>query len=235
MMIRIYILLCCYYLVGIIAIAIINRRKKDGEGGVRWTKLIAYIIITGSLTTLLFFTHTLALAVAMIITGIGLAEVALLRTLRRVQRLFIISGYFALAICFCMFVWRAPYDQFVCFTYIIVLSFDGFSQISGQLIGGRVIAPKISPGKTYAGLAGGILMGVVTAALIGASWLPSLPVIAVIICLFAFAGDMIASAIKRLAGVKDYSSLIPGHGGMLDRFDSFIFTGAMLECYFRLS
>lgn len=232
-MIRICALLCAYYVVGIAAIAVINAHKKDAAVRERWIKLGMYLIITGTLILLLSFAPLLAIGVAAGIILTGFYELYRLRCLAGLQRLWIVGLYSVIAALFLSFIMRSRFGPVPCIAYMIVLSFDGFSQIFGQLLGGRKIAPRISPAKTGSGFAGGLLIGIATGAFLYASVSAISLLIALAICLFAFTGDLFASAIKRRAGVKDYSSLIPGHGGVLDRFDSFLFAGAMLEFYFR--
>ena len=98
---------------------------------------------------------------------------------------------------------------------------------AGRLIGGPKMAPSISPNKTWAGLAGGML-GSVAAFLIFAQITPgyedvvSLIVIGAIIALVGQIGDLMESFLKRQAGSKDSGNLIPGHGGLLDRIDGLL-------------
>ena len=99
--------------------------------------------------------------------------------------------------------------------------------VTGRLLGGPKLAPRISPNKTWAGLLG----GVVCAASWGAAWgalagagMAGAIVISAITAVVAQAGDLGVSAVKRRFGVKDASRLIPGHGGMLDRVDGFLLT-----------
>lgn len=107
----------------------------------------------------------------------------------------------------------------------------------GMLFGKRKLAPVLSPKKSIEGAIG----GVVGAALLGAIYgfavsgqvaIANAPVIFAIICavgaVISQFGDLIASGIKRQHGIKDYGKLIPGHGGVLDRFDSVIFTAPMI-------
>jgi phosphatidate cytidylyltransferase len=234
-MTRIYILLAVWYLIGALSIALINYRRHDGDARQRWIKLMMYIALTLSLTTALLFAPLLAMGASVVIVLAGFYELQKLEGLRGIRRPLVILAYCIVAILFSLFIWRSRHDQLPCLVYLTVLSFDGFSQVCGQLIGGVRIAPKISPGKTYSGLIGGTLMGVVTAGMVSAPWITDVWLLALIVCFLAFSGDMLASAVKRIAGVKDYSSIIPGHGGMLDRFDSFLFAGAVIECYFRLT
>jgi phosphatidate cytidylyltransferase len=97
----------------------------------------------------------------------------------------------------------------------------------GRAIGKRRIAPVISPGKTWAGFLGGVLITCVLAAML-ARWLtPWHPLVAMIagflIAVTGFLGDLNISGIKRAAGVKDSGNLLPGQGGILDRIDSLTF------------
>lgn len=103
---------------------------------------------------------------------------------------------------------------------------DVFQYVWGKLLGRRKIVPKVSPNKTWEGFVGGAL----TAAAVGAAlafvtpfsvWQAAL--FALAIALMGFAGDVTLSAVKRDAGVKDFSEALPGHGGVLDRFDSTCF------------
>jgi len=119
---------------------------------------------------------------------------------------------------------------------------DTCAYVVGMLFGKRHFAPILSPKKTVAGAIGGAigagLLGVIYASFFGAQMEEiANPQIA---CFFACAaagaisqiGDLAASAIKRDHDVKDYGNLIPGHGGILDRFDSMLFTAPAI--YFVL-
>jgi phosphatidate cytidylyltransferase len=113
---------------------------------------------------------------------------------------------------------------------------DNSAYYTGKLLGKNSpkFAPLISPNKTWAGFAGGAAATLLAAALFGYTlphislWQRLLLGVAVIVLIPA--GDLMESAMKRDAGVKDSSNLIPGHGGMMDRFDSWIFTAPMY-CY----
>ena len=101
-------------------------------------------------------------------------------------------------------------------------------QFGGRVFGGRRLAPRISPNKTPEGLAGGLLAGVVCGLLF--AWLagmtlaqiPVVALVAVATVLFSVIGDLFESLLKRHVGAKDSGSLIPGHGGVLDRLDGVI-------------
>ena len=114
---------------------------------------------------------------------------------------------------------------------LTVWATDGFAMLVGKPVGGPRLAASVSPQKTWAGLFGGIGGSLlVTWAFLCA--LPGLPDIlwfyAVIFPLLAQAGDLLESRLKRAFRVKDSGRIIPGHGGVLDRMDSFILTAPFL-------
>jgi len=108
----------------------------------------------------------------------------------------------------------------------VVQSSDVLQYVWGKLAGRRPVAPQVSPSKTWEGLVGGVACAT---ALGGALyWLtPFTPweaaAMALVVNLMGFFGGLVMSAIKRDRGVKDWGSLIEGHGGMLDRLDSVAF------------
>ena len=108
-----------------------------------------------------------------------------------------------------------------------VASCDIAAYFVGRRIGGAKLAPAISPNKTRSGAIGGTVGAVAAFLLISTtSWLSPAEAVAGGICLavLAQAGDLVESALKRRVGVKDSGSLIPGHGGFLDRFDGYLLT-----------
>mgnify|MGYP000940818611 CR=1 FL=1 len=117
----------------------------------------------------------------------------------------------------------------VLFAIGVVVFSDSTAYITGRLVGGPKLAPRISPGKTRSGaiggLAGALVAGIVVAALSGpadADVLLHSAVWAVVLGIVAQAGDLAESAMKRALGVKDSGRLLPGHGGLLDRFDALL-------------
>lgn len=104
--------------------------------------------------------------------------------------------------------------------------------ISGKCFGKKTIAARISPNKTWQGLAGGtlvcMLVSVALGLFLGLAGVGKLLTLALLLSLGGFAGDMLFSAAKRYLGIKDFSQLIPGHGGILDRVDSLVLTAPLL-------
>ena len=112
------------------------------------------------------------------------------------------------------------------FLILVVQSSDVLQYVWGKLFGKHKIAPKLSPSKTAEGFVGGVVSASVLGGLL--YWLtPFNPVQAVLmsllICLMGFLGGLVMSAMKRSMGVKDWGTMISGHGGMLDRMDSLCF------------
>ncbi|MDG6094377.1 phosphatidate cytidylyltransferase [Acetobacter sp. AN02] len=114
----------------------------------------------------------------------------------------------------------------VVFPVAVVVCSDSLAYVTGRLIGGAKLAPRISPGKTWSGSAGG-LAGAVMAGLVVSALAPSshasvaaTVVWSVVLGIAGQAGDLAESAVKRACGVKDSGTLLPGHGGLLDRFDA---------------
>ena len=122
------------------------------------------------------------------------------------------------------------YDiNYIIYLLLITTITDTFALFTGKLIGEHKLCPKISPNKTIEGLIGGIVMGTfVATAFYNTVISSSVSLVLVImitlcLCLIGQLGDLVFSSIKRYYDVKDFSELIPGHGGILDRFDSLVF------------
>ncbi|MEX2080900.1 MAG: CDP-archaeol synthase, partial [Dehalococcoidia bacterium] len=115
---------------------------------------------------------------------------------------------------------------------------DTGAYATGKLIGRHKLAPRISPGKTWEGVAGGFIAG--SAAVVALAFaldidpsLARLLPLAFILPPLAMAGDLFESWMKRRMGVKDASGLLPGHGGFLDRLDSLLFVAPLVYVFVR--
>jgi len=114
---------------------------------------------------------------------------------------------------------------------------DSAQYYTGRAFGRRPLAPAISPKKTIEGAIGGVVFGILFMTVAGRYVLPSLGISALaalgaVIVMLGILGDLFESRLKRVAGIKDSSSLIPGHGGILDRIDALLF--AIPAFYFML-
>jgi phosphatidate cytidylyltransferase len=123
-------------------------------------------------------------------------------------------------------------NRLLLMTFLIVWAVDTAAYFGGKAMGKKKLAPAISPNKTWAGFYFGFLgalVAVIVSKLIflDIDW-AKLIVIAILACLFGQIGDLFESALKRYFGVKDSSAILPGHGGILDRFDSLLFAAPVV-------
>ncbi|MGD9904546.1 MAG: phosphatidate cytidylyltransferase [Vicinamibacterales bacterium] len=121
-----------------------------------------------------------------------------------------------------------------------VAASDTCQYYSGRAFGRRALAPTISPKKTVEGAIGGLVLAPLALLLIARWWLPGLSPLAVWaaglgIVVAGIAGDLFESALKRAAGAKDSGTLIPGHGGVLDRIDALLFAAPLFYLLVRLA
>ncbi|PKK82648.1 MAG: hypothetical protein CVT49_12610 [candidate division Zixibacteria bacterium HGW-Zixibacteria-1] len=113
---------------------------------------------------------------------------------------------------------------------------DTLAMFIGKAFGKRKLAPTVSPNKTIAGFIGGMTGGIIVAFILG-FWrlsnieLPLLLMAGILISLVGQLGDLVESCWKRAIGIKDSSAIIPGHGGVLDRFDSLLFAAPVLYLF----
>ena len=116
-----------------------------------------------------------------------------------------------------------PGFQRVAFVLLVVIAADAGAYFAGKTIGGPKFIPALSPNKTWAGFAGGLVIGALLGGVL-AEWLSDDffegVVVGAVLVVAAVAGDFLESGFKRRFGVKDTGTIFPGHGGVLDRFDS---------------
>lgn len=116
-------------------------------------------------------------------------------------------------------------------------SSDTFAYFTGSLLGRHKLCPSISPNKTVEGFLGGLIGTTAVVAALGmllSLSLPHMAALGVCIALIATLGDLVESVIKRYTGIKDSGSIIPGHGGVLDRFDSVMFTAPFVYYFVQI-
>ncbi len=113
------------------------------------------------------------------------------------------------------------------FLFATVWATDIFAYLAGRTIGGPLLWPQVSPNKTWAGaiggLGGGVAAGTLAAYAMGGAKPVVAGILAAVLSIVAQGGDLFESAVKRRFGAKDTGSLIPGHGGVMDRLDGFLF------------
>lgn len=122
--------------------------------------------------------------------------------------------------------------------FIIAFGTDTFAYIAGNLFGKRKLAPEISPNKTIEGSIGGVIgssiLSVIFTSYFKLASLGHIILLSIVCSILAQMGDLIASKIKRRTGIKDYGFIMPGHGGVLDRFDSIILTAPVIYYYISI-
>ncbi len=129
-------------------------------------------------------------------------------------------------------------------TFVIAPCADTFAFFTGRLIGGPKLCPRLSPKKTWSGAVGGVIGGIVGSILVWVIFRPEITFFTHPIVLFVFVGligsiltiigDLFESFIKRRCGIKDMGKIMPGHGGMLDRFDGSFFASVLTFIVFLL-
>lgn len=204
-----------------------NRKVDRSIARQRWLKYVVYILITSFVVLCIWFRFFLPVAVVIILVG----YFELFRTIPLTKKSWLALVVYSIIVAgFVLYALKLG-REFQFFIYLQILAFDAFSQVTGQLFGKKAIAPKISPTKTIEGFLGGMFFCVL-ASLLTSAWMNISFFAAIWFGLFTaltgFAGDMLASFYKRIAGIKDYSRLLPGQGGFLDRFDSFMMAAS---CY----
>jgi phosphatidate cytidylyltransferase len=139
-----------------------------------------------------------------------------------------VAGFFYALVPALALLWIRERDahglELLIWTFIVTWSTDIGAYFAGRSFGRRKLAPTLSPNKTVEGLAGGVL----AAALLGGAWTIAMDLgkplllLAPVFAIFAQAGDLFESGMKRKAGVKDSGAILPGHGGALDRLDGLV-------------
>lgn len=218
------------FLSGLVLVILILKRKPSLKREL-WTKYFYYLVIVSVCSLVLISEWRFWWCVLLLLVGL----VELIITYKRTTPAnFFAYGFLLYVLCAlgCL-ITAKELGTYLFIMYALVVLFDGFSQLSGLLFGRHKLAPRLSPAKTLEGFAGGFLAVFIPLAIRSTSGLVETLFIAMLFSSAALAGDLLASKWKRKAGVKDFSHLIPAHGGILDRFDSFIgVTGLLGLVYF---
>ena len=119
---------------------------------------------------------------------------------------------------------------------------DTMAYFIGKAFGKHLLAPRISPRKTWEGAIAGVIAAAAVSLIFTISWSLQLPInywqailLGVLISVFGQFGDLLESSIKRYFGVKESGNLMPGHGGLLDRMDSMVFAGVVVYLYYIIA
>lgn len=230
MIYTIYYIIIVYFLIGAVGFYLINRKKSRHVRQNSWIKYGTYFLIINVLFLSIVINSIVFRFCSILIIAISAFELfKLFKESGYAKKKFFVSAAIVFLLFSVGFFWFSALDKnVILFTFLILSIFDSFSQISGQLFGRKKLLPKVSPNKTLGGLIGGTVIAIVSAFLLKSLYPIAnykLIITTFGIILFAFIGDIGASYFKRVYKVKDFSNLIPGHGGFLDRFDSLIAVG----------
>lgn len=144
-------------------------------------------------------------------------------------------GIFYVAVPFTMmFFIRTHHAHILIYMFLLIWSNDTFAFLTGKMMGKTKLFERISPNKTWEGTIGGVVMTIAVSILIAfftqtayGFWIPA----AVLIALSAIFGDLLESLFKRSLNIKDSGNIMPGHGGILDRFDAALFAAPIFLCW----
>lgn len=209
------------FAVGAIGLALVSRRDTRDRLRQRWLKFAVYFAVVYGMV----FAYGSGRAVAIAVVG-AVALGGFIELRRAACRLThgpsVLLIYPLCGGAWLVLTWIASPGASI-LVYLTVAAFDGFSQVSGQLWGKRPLASRVSPGKTVEGVFGGLLAAAVIGMLLrrGVEPLETMALCSVL-SMAGLAGDLGASWVKRRIGWKDFSRALPGHGGVLDRFDSML-------------
>jgi len=217
--IAVFTLVELFFILGAIATHVVGRKKTSEEQKLAWTKYWVYFVLVNVLMLVFKYNETLTYYLVLGIVLLGTREYV--NVVKRIKSWKIILAlsipFFVVVATPILFpIWISTAFEL----YVAVIIFDGFSQIIGQLVKGPKLIPSISPNKTISGFLGATLMLFVSEYVFFHQ--PHALIYSLVVAVVSLVGDLFASYIKRKAGVKDYSALLPGHGGFLDRFDSLL-------------
>ncbi len=230
-----YLLIMAHFASGVFWLILINRKITTVSKREQWTKFIVYVLLFNLIWYSIVSSDSLFPLFGYLLIALGSWE-WWKATRKNRYKIWLIIVFIIVMAGFWRFLYLGKNE--ILFTFFVVVLFDGSCQIAGQLIGKRPLAPKISPRKTVEGLFGGALITLATSFLVKGAfslgWI-ELILITGLILITAGVGDLLASLVKRNANIETYSNLIPGHGGILDRFDSLFLAGSAVYLFMEFT
>ena len=206
----------------------IRESKKDFP---KFMKIIAYLMVI-FFTTLNAassdFSYNISYKVVSLIIFMFVVPMVFINDTKKYNlndALFLVGSILFVGLSFnLLMVTRNISISYIIYLFLITVITDTFALFTGMLVGKHKLAPEISPKKTIEGAIGGSFMGTVVASAFYITVInPAASLVMILLTVVGQIGDLAFSSIKRYYGIKDFSNLIPGHGGILDRFDSIVF------------
>ncbi|MBN2738038.1 MAG: phosphatidate cytidylyltransferase [Spirochaetales bacterium] len=233
------------FLTGFIGMYVGTLKKDINEKKQRWVKfffyfIIVHIVVLFALMSKIYITGLMIIVI--LVSAFEFTRAWISKKNTRPNTSIIITGNLVLLILSTstINILLNTHHFLALYVYTIIAVLDAYSQIFGQIFGRHKLAPRLSPNKTIEGLTGGIIASFTAALLFGP--LIQLPLfsrlaIGLPVIISGIAGDLLSSAFKRQCHIKDYSQFLPGQGGFLDRFNSFLLAypiGGMIYLFMGL-
>ena len=223
---QVVVILLSYYLITGIGFYFISKKKDEVARKRLWLKFFVYLALVSVVVVCMEYASDVAFALICLIASIGAYEVVTSWKEIASARVKVVSAVVYSLVLLGVSLSYEIRDALLSVFFLVVV-FDGFSQTVGELVKGKALAPRMSPNKTRSGFIGGALvMGSTTWFILEGEHLFLIGIAMSIVGLY---GDLLASWLKRFSGKKDFSEIIPGHGGVLDRFDSFLAVWSVLS------
>jgi phosphatidate cytidylyltransferase len=220
----------CGFALGALATAAANRTSEISTQRARWLKFGTYFLIVHLVLVAAAFGHPwFTFLIGAIVLG-GAFEIAhvsreRLRNRTNLPAIGLAILVYSLLAAGCMVFSLISSPGKLVFVYVIVAVLDAYSQLTGQLFGRHKIAPKISSKKTIEGALGGTAAATLAACILhqlGDLRLVEGAMVGLCLSCAGIVGDLSASWFKRVNGVENYSAVLPGQGGIIDRFNSLL-------------
>jgi phosphatidate cytidylyltransferase len=225
------------FCLGAAGVRFVDPRSTAEKRRERRIKLVGYFVIVHTVLACAWLGRDALRTLFVLVSAVGGAEIARAQaTAPFAARLAALGAYILVASAMVAFTSVSP-PSLTIYVYLIVAAFDGFSQVVGEAAGRRRLAPRVSPNKTVEGALGGCAAALATSLVLRPlapfDW-PSALAAGVLVAAAALLGDLSASWIKRRCAIKDFGALLPAQGGVIDRFDSFLFAVAAAQIFTAL-